>query len=350
MKTYILVDFSNLIHRCKHVGNSDIVLKTGMTMHIALNSFKKMWNLFEGNHVVVCMDGGSWRRSVYPDYKANRRINDATRSKKEIQDDEFYFSAMDQFADFLDQKTNVTVIKEKGIEADDIIARWIYLHPDDNHIILSGDSDFYQLLSDNVKIYDGVKDHIISTSSVIDNNTNLPVVKTKNIKKKNSAGIMETKKESSLVLPPNPKYELFKKIVRGDSSDNIMTAYPGVREKGTAKKPGIIEAFEDMTNKGYDWNSFMLTEWDKVFMEDGEVITKKVRVLDEYKINEQLIDLTKQPLDIKEKIDNAICSAVDKTPVSQVGIRLMKFCEDMALTNIGRNPNDYAKILNSRYS
>ena len=350
MATYILVDYANLIFRCKHAIPGDVSLKTGMAMQTALNSFRKMWRLFDGSHVVVCMEGGSWRKDYYSKYKANRAVNDALRSRKEIEDDTFYFEAMSQFAEFLDQKTNVTVIKEKGIEADDLIARWIDLHPDSKHIILSGDSDFYQLLSDNVSIFDGVKDQTITLTSVTDGDGN-PVVHTKNVKKKDPrTGREVSKKVSTIVEPPNPEYELFKKIIRGDSSDNIMSAYPGVREKGTLKKPGIIEAFNDRKNKGYDWNAFMLEEWDKVEMDsDGEPVTKKVRVIDEYNANNLLINLRAQPDEIKQKIDAAILTAVQKPDIKSVGIRLMQFCESMDLVNIARNPNEYAKILTSRY-
>lgn len=350
MATYILVDYANLILRCKHAIPGDVSLKTGMAMQTALNSFRKMWRTFNANHIVVCMEGGSWRKAYYPKYKANRLVLDSMKTKKEIEDDKFYFEAMKQFAEFLDTKTNVTVLKEKDMEADDMIARWIDLHPNDNHVILSGDTDFYQLLSSNVKIYDGVKDLIITPTSVTDGEGN-PAVHTKNIKKVNpKTGRISTTKVSTLVEPPNPEYELFKKIVRGDSSDNIMSAYPGVREKGTLKKVGISEAFNDRNNKGYDWNSFMLAEWDKVEMDtDGEPVTKRVRVIDEYKFNEQLINLRMQPQEIKDRMDQAILSAVQKPAKSGVGIRLIQFCESMDLVNIGKNPNEYAKILTSRY-
>ena len=38
---------------------------------------------------------------------------------------------------------------------------------------------------------------------------------------------------------------LFEKCMRGDTSDNVFSAYPGVRTKGTKNKVGLIEAYED---------------------------------------------------------------------------------------------------------
>ena len=87
---------------------------------------------------------------------------------------------------------------------------------------------------------------------------------------------------------PNPQWLLFEKCMRGDSSDNVFSAYPGVRTKGTKKKVGLQEAFPDRESKGYNWNNLMLQRW--VDHEGAEH-----RVLDDYNRNVQLCDLTAQP-------------------------------------------------------
>ena len=60
---------------------------------------------------------------------------------------------------------------------------------------------------------------------------------------------------------PNPEWALFQKCVRGDTSDNVFSAYPGVRLKGTRNKVGLEEAFNDKKTKGYSWNNLMLQRW-----------------------------------------------------------------------------------------
>ena len=37
--------------------------------------------------------------------------------------------------------------------------------------------------------------------------------------------------------------------MRGDTSDNVFSAYPGVRVKGTKNKVGLQDAFEDKESK-----------------------------------------------------------------------------------------------------
>jgi len=344
--TYVLVDSHNLFHRAKHVTQGDAATKAGMALHICFNSLKKLWREFGATHIVVATEGRSWRREVYADYKAHRRVAEAIKTKSEREEDELYFDTMKLFIEFLEKRTNVTVLHSKGCEADDLIARWIQLHPDDNHIIFSGDSDFYQLLADNVKIYDGVKGWTITKDEVLDENGK-PATRERTVTEKvigKSGKVREVKsKVVESIIPPDPEYELFKKIVRGDSSDNIMSAKPGVRENGSAKKPGIREAYNDRVGRGYDWTVFMQEEWED---HEGNMI----KVQDAYKQNQKLIDLTQQPEEIIELMDAVIMAAVQNPRKSQVGIYFLRFCEEMALANIAKNPNDYAAFLQAPYS
>lgn len=358
MTTFLIVDMANLIHRCKHVTMGDIATRAGMALHITLNSFRQSWRKFQTDHVVVSLESRSWRKDYYAGYKANRAVLDAVKTKKEREDDEFYFKVFENFVEFLEKRTNVTVLRSEGAEADDLIARFIDIHPNDKHVILSGDSDFYQLLADNVTIYDGVKGWTITTKSVLDENDQ-PAYRSKLMPKRDSNGkIMKDKngkpfKETVKIYeePPQPEYELFKKIIRGDSTDNVHCAYPGVLEKGSSKKPGIKHAFDDRKGRGFHWNEFMLTEWDKVIdaEDDGTPITTKVRVLDEYKFNQALIDLRAQPQEIKDNMDQAIVNAITLPVKSGVGIWFLKFCNEMDLVNISKTPNEYATLLAAPY-
>lgn len=341
MSTYIIVDAANLFHRCKHTTMGDAATKAGMALHISFNAIRQVWRKFSADHVVVCLEGSSWRKEVYPDYKAHRRVQDALKTRAEREEDELYFGAMTSFCEFLAKRTNVTVLQSGGVEADDLIARWIDLHPTDNHVIVSGDSDFYQLLADNVRIYDGVKGWTITTKEVL-NEKDQPATVKRTLTSKNEKGkTVKTTVEES-VQPPDPEYELFKKIIRGDASDNIMSANPGVREKGSSKKPGIIEAYNDRKGRGFDWNNFMLQTWVD---HDGNT----VRVLDAYKRNQQLIDLRAQPEEIKELLDAAILEAIQQPNKQGVGIWFLKFCDEMNLVNIAKHPNDYAAFLAAPY-
>jgi hypothetical protein len=132
--------------------------------------------------------------------------------------------------------------------------------------------------------------------------------------------------------------------MRGDTSDNVFSAYPGVREKGTKNKVGLREAYGDRDSKGYAWNNLMLQRWS-----DHNGLEH--RVLDDYERNRQLIDLAAQPTDIKQIMFDTIATATQANKnVSQVGIRLMKFCNLYDLKKIADQAQAYAEPLNARYS
>ena len=75
-KTYILIDFSNLFHRMKHTSmkNSTIDERLGMVMHQMLSGVTSVWNKFNADHCIFALEGSSWRKQFYPEYKLNRKI------------------------------------------------------------------------------------------------------------------------------------------------------------------------------------------------------------------------------------------------------------------------------------
>ena len=182
----------------------------------------------------------------------------------------YFLRHSEDFETFIKDKTNVTVLHHKELEADDLVAAWIQLNPDDNHIIISSDTDFHQLLASNVTLYDGIAKRTYMLGGVTDEKGH-PVID----------------KKSKKPMLINPEYALFKKLVRGDSGDNVFSAFPGVRETK------ILEAFQDREKKGYNWNNFFMSRW---VSHDGN----EVQVKDRFDHNKVLIDLTAQPEVIRQ--------------------------------------------------
>ena len=326
-KTYILVDSLNMFMRAKHVGGGrDIDMRVGMAMHIMFNSIKKVWREFDGDHVVMCLEGRSWRKDFYAPYKANRKVTMDQRTPKQMEDDELFFEAYDDMITFFTGKTNCSVIQQKNAEADDLIATWIQEHPEDDHVIVSTDSDFYQLLADNVIQYNGTTDQIVSLEGFKNAKTGETVI---------------DKKTGEPKTPINPDYVLFEKCVRGDSSDNIFSAYPGARTKGTRNKTGILEAYNDRKTGGFNYNNFMLQRWV-----DHEEVEHRVK--DDYERNRILIDLTAQPDEIKAESRKIVREAINKEPATQVGIHFMKFCAKWNLQRMSEDATAYAEFLNGQ--
>lgn len=324
--TYILIDTANTFFRSRHVVKGDADIKLGMALHIMFNSIKKAWQDFDGAHVVFCLEGRSWRKDTYKPYKANRAVARAALTVKEAEEDKLFWETFDMFKDFISEKTNCTVLQNPVLEADDLIAGFIQTHPHKQHVIVSTDSDFHQLLASNVKQYNGVTEETHTLDGIFDKKGKL----------------VKDKKTGEPKAIPNPEWLLFEKCVRGDGGDNVFSAYPGVRTKGTKNKVGLQEAFEDRNNKGWAWNNLMLQRW--VDHEGTEH-----RVLDDYQRNRMLIDLTAQPEHIRNVIKETIAAnAVPKT-VDQVGLRLMKFCSFYDMKRILDSIQLYADPFQAKY-
>ena len=138
-------------------------------------------------------------------------------------------------------------------------------------------------------------------------------------------------------LKRNPTFAT--QMGRHENDDKLDDVSPEFIEDS---KVLLKEAFEDRKNQGFIWNNLMLSRW--VDHNGKERIVK-----DEFAVNEQLIDLTKQPDDIKIKIAETIATATDQAKsVGNVGVHLLKFCAKHDLVRIRDNVKFYAEPFNAR--
>ena len=139
-------------------------------------------------------------------------------------------------------------------------------------------------------------------------------------------------------------YALFLKCVRGDKTDNVFSAYPGVREKGTKSTVGIREAYENRDGKGYAWNNFMLQKWV-----DEEQVEQRVKEC--FERNATLIDLEKIPDDVKNGCLEIIAEQTGRkhVPAVEIGVGFMKYCGRWALKKIGDNSAAFMPMLKAKY-
>ena len=325
---YVLIDTANMFFRARHTAfrASDPWEKVGVALHTTLMSANKVVKRFEADHVVFALEGRSWRKDYYKPYKANRAVARAALTEAEAEEDKMFWETFDNLTKYLSERTNCSVIRCPTAEGDDIIARWINLHPQDDHIVISSDTDFVQLVASNVKQYNGITDELITVDGIFDAKGR-PVVDKK------------TKEPKKI---PDPAWLLFEKCMRGDTSDNVFSAYPGVRTKGSKNKVGLEEAFADRTNKGYNWNNLMLQRWTD---HNGE----EHRVLDDYERNRQLIDLAHQPQAIKDTVDLAIIEQVSHKDIGQVGVRFMQFCGKYDLVRCSESADSFGRWMNKTY-
>ena len=331
-KTYILIDAYNMFYRAMYgVANTEKDLKNNMMLHLMFFMIKKACDKFKPNHLIVALDGnGTWRKSLYPLYKMNRQDRYQNMTPAEVEAYESLKNTFENdFIPFITEKTNISVIGFENAEADDIIGRFVKTHPNDLNVIISSDNDYVQLLNDNVLIYNTMDDRIITKEGIVDNNNKL----IKFTLKDGKITVSKTdpyvgKNDSSVPMKDWIDYALFIKCVRGDKSDNIFSAYPRVREKSTTKSIGILDAFSDRKEKGYNWQSFMNATWKNPL---GE--TKIVKEC--YELNKKIIDLNEIPEDLKIDLDKHIQEVLNKEPIGNVSMNLVRYLQEHQLIRLG---------------
>ena len=325
---YLLVDTANTFFRARHAAHrqADTWDKLGFAIHVTLNSVSKSFRDQKADHVIFCLEGRSWRKDFYTPYKANRAVARAALTETEQEEDKLFWETFDALKDFLANKTNCTVLQHSELEADDLIAGWIQAHPQDHHTIVSSDTDFHQLLADNVNQYNGIADELHTIQGIFD---------------KKGAPVKDKKTKEAKTIP-DPKWILFEKCMRGDPTDNVFSAYPGVRRKGSKNKVGLEEAFADKDSKGFAWNNLMLQRWT-----DHNDIEHKV--LDDYYRNVTLVDLSAQPAEIKEKIVETIATGAVPLSRPMVGAQFLKFCGKYDLIKMSEMSDSFVRFLEAPY-
>jgi len=144
----LIVDGLNVAFRWKHQNILDFKYDYIRTIESLAKSYK-------AGTIIVCADGGSsYRKEIYPEYKANRKERYAEQTEQEAKEFEMF---MAEFQDTL------TLIKEKypvfhfrGVEADDIAAYITKNFDFDDCWLISSDKDWDLLINDKVSRFSTV--------------------------------------------------------------------------------------------------------------------------------------------------------------------------------------------------
>lgn len=218
-KRLIIIDSNSIIHRAFH-ALPPLMTKKGEIVGAVygfLLVFLKAIKDFQPDFVVACFDlpGLTFRHEQFKEYKANRPPTPKQLSQQ-----------IPKIKEIL-KSFNVPIFTKQGFEADDIIGAIAKLAPllfsqkkeEGETIILSGDSDTFQLINSQTKVFalrKGVKDIALYDKELI---------KTK---------FQGLKPEQLIAF----------KALAGDPSDNIPGA-PGVGKKTATK---LVLEFNSLKN------------------------------------------------------------------------------------------------------
>ena len=144
----LIVDGLNVAFRWKHQNILDFKYDYIRTIESLAKSYK-------AGTIIVCADGGSsYRKEIFPEYKANRKERFADQTEQEAKEFEMF---MAEFQDTLTLlKERHPVFHFRGVEADDIAAYITQKINYDECWLISSDKDWDLLISDKVSRFSTV--------------------------------------------------------------------------------------------------------------------------------------------------------------------------------------------------
>jgi hypothetical protein len=246
----IILDLSQVMiaNYMAQVGNhAGEPLDVNLFRHMVLNTIranKVKFGITFGELVIACDDKKPWRKDIFQHYKANRK---KTRDESGI-DWSSIFNTLNKIKLEIKENFPYRVIQVEGAEADDVIGTLVNNY-DDRILILSGDKDFKQLqVYPRVEQYDPIR--------------------------------------KKYLLEPNPVEQLKELIIKGDIGDGV----PNVLSPDNSLVDDIRQK-KIMKAKLADWVKLPFEE-----LENDTLLGKGFRR------NRELIDLSKTPDSIKDKI------------------------------------------------
>ena len=161
----IIVDLNQVMisNYMAQIGNhTNIAVDENLFRHMVLNSIRNINKKHSeefGELVIACDSARSWRKEVFPYYKANRK---KAREKSDL-DWTAVFESLNKVRSELKEFFPYRVIQVDHAEADDIIGALVHHFHGAPILIVSGDKDFVQLQTYmNVKQFDPVRKRFIT--------------------------------------------------------------------------------------------------------------------------------------------------------------------------------------------
>ena len=142
----LIVDALNLAFRWKHQGRTDF-------RYDYQNTVKSLAKSYDCKRIIITADWGSstYRKTIAPDYKQNRKDKFAEQSEEERIAFEEFFEEFEESLHLL--REEYPILRYKGVEADDIAAHLVKYRKEydlDYIWLISSDRDWDLLIQENV--------------------------------------------------------------------------------------------------------------------------------------------------------------------------------------------------------
>jgi 5'-3' exonuclease len=201
----LLIDGVNLAFRYLQRKNFDSFTED------YIRTVSSLGKSYQAKRIVCCFDSGAsaYRKAIFPEYKDNRKVE---RTQEEQERFTAFFNCLSETVDALPFEH----FKFKGIEADDLIAFFVKnLASKHEHVwVVSSDRDLYQLLRENVSIFNMYSRKEITLQSLLE-----------------TTGM-------------TPSEYAFSRIIEGDTGDNIR----GIDGIGPKRAAELVREYKSLPN------------------------------------------------------------------------------------------------------
>lgn len=307
-RRHMVVDTANILFRVasahtKYGSGGTPEDQAGLALHMALNTLKSHYNKVKPDVVALTFEGrDNWRKTYT---KSAECVSQRLYKGNRVKDDSMavFFQLIENFEALVREHTSLVCLSHPLVEGDDMFSAYVqkYCGNGDEVFGLSGDKDFVQLID-------------------LDGFTLLNPDKLGADRHKDKKG-----------NPIDAKYFMFEKAFRGDSGDNVMSAYPRLRATR------IEKAFND----DYELTNLLNETWEFAEPSTGEKRTISVREM--FEENQKLMNLRKQPQHIQEVMFNTLEEA--ETNVGKFSMfHFGKFCGKYKLKKIAEDMTSFVPM------
>ncbi len=277
-QTFMLVDLSALAYGMLYsIGKSGLCSNEGIPTFVIYGIFNQLLHIQRiiksDNIIFACDSRHSLRHDIYPEYKEKRKkkTKEKTPEEKKLYEDTHkqIIALRRKILPYIGFKN---IFMQSGYEADDIIAVICKGYPHARIIIVSRDKDLYQLLSNNVSIFDPVSKKTFSKLNFI-NKYGIPPERWGEVKRYSGCttddvegieGVGETKTIKYL-LGKQPKGKILDRINSPEgkaivkrNKDLVVLPYPGTKKCVVVPNQFNPKNFKKVCQK-LDFRSILMT-------------------------------------------------------------------------------------------
>lgn len=308
-KKRMVVDTANILFRVasahgKYNSGVSPEDQAGLALHMALNTLKSHYNRIRPDEIALTFEGANNWRKTYT--KSEECVSKKVYKANRVKDDSMipFFELIKSFEELARQHTSLVCLSNPLLEGDDLFGGYVdrFTQEGDDVYGVSGDKDFLQLLK--YKNFTLINPDKLGEVRGIDKKTGEKI---------------------------DPIYFTYLKMFRGDSGDNVLPAYPRVREAR------IKKAFTDP----YEEANLLNETW--TFNEPSTGLERTFKVGDLYNENRILMDLAAQPDYIKEEIRKTIEHEVNNFGKFSL-FHFLKFCGQHKLKKIADDSTNFVKM------